>query len=414
MKVELKEVREKMEEAKGAWDHLKDSREVNNSDSRDDGSDKDESDEFEIDNMKTIRLDDGLGDITDDDTLPLHGDNNQYDDGENLRDGSPSSTDSRSALSATQAKFQAENAALSQRMETLTNELSAAAQLSSSLKSQYVQAAETIHGLEEKFITLEKARNQQRGASSPSLDSSDIWNVAPTSGKDEIMRELESRFTDWKKNFEDSVRREREGWEEERECLRIAVQELERRSLLSQQQNAASSGSSSGRKKRRSKASTISTSSEDGETSEGSEEGSLEGGFVSPVTDDSASPGSSSKGTEDATSSMSVPKRPRSRRRRRAPDGGFPARSTESSSPSEASRKGKKTALSPGSHDGEGEGSELRRRRSWIPFSNTSNSHTHSTIFGQETPRGNGFPHSAKNGATVFEVSRSLSAITLC
>lgn len=413
MKIELKEVREKMEEARGEWDRLKESRESSNSENGDEGSDKDDSEDFDTDDMKTIRLDGVLDGITYDDTHSFRGPQVRHEDFATGQAGIFSGNETSKVFNADQTRLESENTALSQRMDALTNELAVASQLSLSLKNQFSQAAVTIRGLEEKVNTLERARHNEDVPLSPRFDHSREWNGTSEypfredsirHGKEDILREVESRLINWKKSFEDSVKKERRDWEEEREHLRVAIQEWEQKSSIFQQQQAISSGSGAVRKKRRSKASTVNTSSseEKEETSEESEEGSYEGGFVSPVTDDSmASPDTGLKAAEDSERvARSIPKRPRSRRRRRAPHGSS-ARSAESSSPSGASRNG--SASAPNKSDEQQGGIELRRRRSWIPFSNTN---THLAISEEDIVKGKSMSRSYKRDSSVFEVSR--------
>lgn len=426
MKAELAEVKERMEEAKTEWSHLKEGNSVKassnglprdafnealNNDDDDDEGDDDEKDGFEDADeeteTRTIRLDDGLDDLTTSDPVP----------GEPGRgDSHPAAGAKRhtasgaaaaagagavgaAALAASQARLEAENAALAKRMEDLSNELSVASQLSSSLKSQYVQAAETIRSLEEKVSSMEQELHQQKsieskgmndatGAPRPTQQATTQTPETKINGPpgpvptvlpkpEDIIKEVENRFTDWKKSFEAAAKKDREDWEAERERLRVAVQEWERKSTLLEEaslsQRAASSSAINPRRKRRSKASTVGSSSE--ETSESDEADDVSSktdeGFASPVTDDSHSPPSTRKvdegQAEEANGDVlkSLPKRPRSRRRRRGQDRAPPL------SPSAGSTLGAEldAAHSSARSTLEEGGSPLLRRRSWIPFS---------------------------------------------
>ncbi|KAK9895391.1 hypothetical protein P389DRAFT_92646 [Cystobasidium minutum MCA 4210] len=379
MRTELKEVKERMEEARSEWERLREdrSREAIESSEADSDSDEKEDlqdDEVDDDGTRTIRLDEEeAASLTRGDAheVPLSiyasGDNN------NKQEDSATSSLTRD-IAATQARLEAENETLSQRMQSLSNELSAAAQLSASLKSQYNEAAETIRGLEMKVNTLEQALQTQRASSDPgerampsSIDSVTGGESSKNGGRDDILREVESRFTNWKKSFEEAVQKEREGWEEEREQLRITLSEWEKRSeSLRHSQGVSSSG---GRRKRRSKASTVSTSSE--ESSDSQEDSQEEEGFVSPVTEEEAQSPAQFDDDSSAADGVTQPKRPRSRRRNYR--SGEAAKAAKRAAARAEAAQASDSSKSPSK---EGGGQSLRRRQSWIPFSQSGSEKT--------------------------------------
>jgi hypothetical protein len=445
-----------MEEARQEWEELKESKEraLHHQDDHspnamaeelDDDEEKEDLDlagDAEADNTRTIRLVDGLDDLAQgDDAARAPGSG-----------GAETGTDARvvheatekhslSALSEVQQRLEAENTALSQRMETLSSELSTASELSTSLKTQYVQAADTIRLLEEKVRTLEEALQKQsvetrEAASAASAATaaatasaasaaaaaavSQTQSTGPTApasgptpaqvevtlsaGKAEIMREVQTRFTDWQKSFEEAVKQERATWEEERERLRISVQEWERRSTALEKQAAAidasASGSGSSRRKRRSKASTVGTSSEE-ETSESDSAGTGEG-FASPVTDDSTIrsvdlPPIAEEEVTGVTKSRSSSRRAKGKRGRKTRE------STKGSSgtPGRPQTSNQPAPQSAGVIEG---GSAPERRRSWIPFSMSSDEAPSVTGTGGRHPLSRS--KDGKGGRTVFEVSK--------
>lgn len=374
MRRELKEVKDRMEEARGEWERLREDREHNHINLTDEDSDSDEKDdlqedEIDDDGTRTIRLDESeaaelLDHKSENVPLSLHSSESK----DNTKEMDSASNDEASRIATTQARLEQENTALSQRMEALSNELSAASQLSSSLKSQYVEAAETIHGLEIKVNSLEKALHSNRSEfQAPKQESQSTRKSAEVeaekgSNRDDILREVESRFTSWKRSFEEAVQKERQGWEKEREELRVTLSEWEKRSESLKQNQSGSSMSNGGRRKRRSKASTVGTSSE--ESSDSGEDSPGEEGFVSPVTEEEAhSP--PRDGNESSTAEgAAYPKRPRSRRRNyRSGEAAKAAKRAEAKAASRSVQEGNMSAI-----QSAGE-TNLRRRQSWIPFS---------------------------------------------
>lgn len=357
IKTEFKELVVRMEDARQDWERLKDSQQLSVPED-DVDSDKEELDELDGDETRTIRLDGDLNGLLTKDAA---------DDEPHARvDTGLSSrgeiTDAIDNLTTVQMKLAAENTDLSIQVHSLSNDLSAAAQLSTTLKIQYSQAAGTIRDLEEKVRRLETALQQQeRRLATAAEPTAAIERSAPaveSNSKDAILREVENRFTDWKKSFEDAVKREREGWQEERERLRVTVQEWERKSSLFEQQAASMT-----RRKRRAKASTTGSVSEHSTSDSDSDE--LDEGLISPITDDSSIPASISQAGSVMLNEMPA-KRPRSRRRRRAPGGASKSQRKKSTSSHERSGESHSSAsLEPDSVEG---GSPPQRRRSWIPF----------------------------------------------
>lgn len=411
MRAELKEVKERMEEARSEWERLREDRNNNHIDLSDDEGDDEkddlQEDQVDDDETRTIRLDDSavadLASQKDQDeasSTPFPNDDQKK---ANRQESTPELT---STIAATQARLEAENQTLSQRMEALSTELSAAAQLSTCLKSQYSEAAETIRGLEEKVNTLEKALQVQRSMADtkevPSTTDQSAESTAEADRakhRDVILREVESRFTNWKKSFEEAVEKERQGWEEEREQLRITLSEWEKRSeSFKQSQNVASS---SGRRKRRSKASTVGTSSE--ESSDSQDDSYEEEGFVSPVTEEEAHAPSNADNDPSAAQGVAYPKRPRSRRRNYR--SGEAAKAAKRAAAKAAEVSSSDASKSPSREES---GSALRRRQSWIPFSQSS----HEKSEAEDAPGHRGGKHSADkqshrrhDASTVLEVS---------
>lgn len=374
MRTELKEVKDRMEEARSEWERLREDRAHGNIDLADDNGDSDEKEdlqehELDDDGTRTIRLDeDDIADLSRQDSHQVSLSQHPTRDADSRHQHDSTTSELTKDIAATQARLEAENETLSQRMQSLSNELSAAAQLSSSLKSQYSEAAETIRGLEEKVNNLEKALHTQRASEESTSDARSSTSIptaeaesSKSDGRDDILREVESRFTNWKKSFEEAVQKEREGWEEEREQLRITLSEWEKRSeSLKQSQSISSSG---GRRKRRSKASTVGTSSE--ESSESQDDSQEEEGFVSPVTEEEAQP--HDENDSSAADGVVQPKRPRSRRRNYR--SGEAAKAARRAAAKAEAAQGSDKGKSPSKESG---GQSLRRRQSWIPFSQSS------------------------------------------
>lgn len=376
MRTELKEVKERMEEARVEWDRLREDHDQGRIALTQHDGDSDEKDnphEEELDNeTRTIRLDGNDAAVVSSEKVKEAWESpGSRDKSDN--NGAKPMLNETSSIAAIQARLEQENSALSQRMEALSNELAAAAQLSSSLKSQYHEAAETIRGLEVKVNTLEKALQSQR--SDPGVEKAVLHEAGGVSSpktaehnnqRDDILREVESRFTHWKKSFEEAVQKERQGWEEEREQLRMTLSRWEKRSETLQQTQHVSTNASGSRRKRRGKASTVGTSSE--ETSDSQEETGDGEGSVSPATEEETA---STKPDEEASLAAEgvIPKRPRSRRRNyRSGEAAKAARRAAAKAGSHIAADGD---ASPDKKDG---GSALRRRQSWIPFSRSFHS----------------------------------------
>ena len=386
MKSELKEVKERMEDAHGELERLKLREQTSEDD--DASSDKDDLDDLDGDSIKSPKDENAP-------TISGHALDNSAAHDQSVH---------VEALTAMQIRMEDEKTAFAQRMETLSGDLSAASLLSKSLQSQHVEAAATIRGLEGKVHALEEALHTQQtrvqagDSAMPSPGSRDAHQQtggpqeAPPVVMSAIMKEVESRFFDWKRSFEDAVQKERQDWDAEREKLHITLQEWERRSsiMLHTPQQAPTS-----RKKRRSKASTVSSSS--GEGTSASDRSSDEAGFVSPVTDDSG-------GALPQDGSVQVPdypKRPRSRRRKRSPltnivEAGSTSRAEGDSLPLDSE------ADVPGNT-----GRPLVRKTSWIPFGSTLSDIPKSAD--SEKDRRAGLPSVSKSTATMLEVGRVCS-----
>ena len=359
IKTEFKELVDRMEVARQDWERLKESQRLAQESADEDvDSDKEELAEGEADDTRTIRLEGGLNGL-------IGQVQSAQSEGSDTESRDPEKEDLASTVdqvATSQRRLAEEYLTLSDKVRSLSNELTAARSSTLALESQYTRAAGTVRDLEEKVRNLESALQQQErrlASTSPAAHDGKATSAA-SHDKDEILREVESRFTDWKKSFEDAVKREREGWQEERERLRVTVQEWERKSSLLEQQAAASSS----RRKRKAKASTPGSASELSTSESGTDDS--DEGLISPVTDDSSVPASTSKSGSLALDGVENVKRPRSRRRRRAPSGTSKVHRKKSSSSNERSIESQSSAGL--EKDVVGGGSAPQRRRSWIPF----------------------------------------------
>ncbi|PWZ00025.1 hypothetical protein BCV70DRAFT_161393 [Testicularia cyperi] len=128
-------------------------------------------------------------------------------------------------------ELRAQNAALSSRLEELASQLEQALALSRGLQSQHTQVTDTVRTLEERVQMLEK-EVEQKATLMPatiSRDTADSTNSsnADLTGDDSsrgILESIEGRWTEFRNDFEDSWRKEREGLQSEREELRKVVQ----------------------------------------------------------------------------------------------------------------------------------------------------------------------------------------------
>lgn len=113
-------------------------------------------------------------------------------------------------------ELRAQNEALSARLEELAAQLEQALALSRGLQDQHAQVTDTVKTLEERVHTLEK-EVEQKAAAAPSGGNSTEETAA-------LIKGIEGRWTEFRSDFEESWRKEREGLQSEREELRQVVQ----------------------------------------------------------------------------------------------------------------------------------------------------------------------------------------------
>lgn len=113
---------------------------------------------------------------------------------------------SNSISASSEELLQAQNSALSARLEALEVQLEEALSLSRNLQSQHALATDAVRVLEERVQSLEKEVETK---------------VAQVEGS--VVRQLEERWVEWRQQIEEGWRKEREGWAEEREELRAVV-----------------------------------------------------------------------------------------------------------------------------------------------------------------------------------------------
>lgn len=113
----------------------------------------------------------------------------------------------------------AQTQALTARLDGLTIQLEEAISLSSTLQSQHAEATSTVKLLEERLQALERDMSAR---------------VSDDNGR--ATRAAEERWEAWRAKFEESWRREREGWDQERERLRGVVREWEEASRRAQEE----------------------------------------------------------------------------------------------------------------------------------------------------------------------------------
>lgn len=112
-------------------------------------------------------------------------------------------------------ELRAQNQALSARLEELASQLEQALALSRGLQDQHAQVTDTVKTLEERVHTLEK-EVEQKAAAAPSAGASQETTA-------ELLKGIEGRWTEFRSDFEESWRKEREGLQTEREELRQVV-----------------------------------------------------------------------------------------------------------------------------------------------------------------------------------------------
>ncbi|KAK4046123.1 hypothetical protein OIV83_006319 [Microbotryomycetes sp. JL201] len=122
-----------------------------------------------------------------------------------------------------------QNAALSSRLEALSSELEEAVKLGETLRTRHAEATETIKLLEDRVQGLEKA-----------------VETRTTDADSRILQEMENRWTSWREAFEESVRKERKGWQDERAQLMRLVTEWEGSKGVSDSDNGSDNGSDDG------------------------------------------------------------------------------------------------------------------------------------------------------------------------
>ncbi|KAJ9122277.1 hypothetical protein QFC22_001697 [Naganishia vaughanmartiniae] len=169
---------------------------------------------------KSVDADTGIeyeGDITD-------GIMDDFEDARSTSDSSKRSKNSGQvggsdvAVGFRQEELLAQNNALSVRLDALSSELEQALALSRTLQTQHAEATSTVKVLEERVQSLEKdmARQVVEGR-----------NAGKTA---------EDKWEAWRSRFEEGWRKEKEGWELERERLRGVVREWEEASRRAQEE----------------------------------------------------------------------------------------------------------------------------------------------------------------------------------
>ncbi|KAJ9093922.1 hypothetical protein QFC19_008155 [Naganishia cerealis] len=126
--------------------------------------------------------------------------------------------DSDMAAGFRQDELLAQNNALSVRLDALSSELEQALALSRTLQSQHAEATSTVKVLEERVQSLEKDMARQ---------VVEVRNAGKTA---------EDKWEAWRSRFEEGWRKEKEGWELERERLRGVVREWEEASRRAQEE----------------------------------------------------------------------------------------------------------------------------------------------------------------------------------
>lgn len=113
-------------------------------------------------------------------------------------------------------ELRAQNEALSSRLEELASQLEQALALSRGLQDQHAQVTDTVKTLEERVHTLEKEVEQKAAATSPLPAASEETTAA-------LLKGIEGRWTEFRSDFEESWRKERQGLQTERDELRQVV-----------------------------------------------------------------------------------------------------------------------------------------------------------------------------------------------
>ncbi|GAC98030.1 hypothetical protein PHSY_005618 [Pseudozyma hubeiensis SY62] len=131
-------------------------------------------------------------------------------------DASPSALTFSKQADERDAELRAQNEALSARLEELAAQLEQALALSRGLQDQHVLVTDTVKTLEQRVQTLEK-EVEQNAAAAPSTQASHESTAAMIKG-------IEGRWTEFRSDFEESWRKERQGMQTERDELRQVVQ----------------------------------------------------------------------------------------------------------------------------------------------------------------------------------------------
>jgi hypothetical protein len=123
--------------------------------------------------------------------------------------------------------------ALSDRLNTLANQLETALELSRSLQVQHAQQQDTITTLQEKIAALEGRADDSEKTVAEQVEAIEALRAAPptlaSSDSGTERESLTEMVNEWKKSVEGQWGGVREAWESERERLRKASEEYERR-----------------------------------------------------------------------------------------------------------------------------------------------------------------------------------------
>ncbi len=113
-------------------------------------------------------------------------------------------------------ELRAQNEALSARLEQLASQLEQALSLSRGLQEQHAQVTDTVKTLEQRVHTLEREVEHKTASMTSANDASQQSTAALLNG-------FESRWTEFRTEFDESWRKEREGLQTERDELRQVV-----------------------------------------------------------------------------------------------------------------------------------------------------------------------------------------------
>ena len=116
-------------------------------------------------------------------------------------------------------ELRAQNEALSARLEELAAQLEQALTLSRGLQDQHAQVIDTVKTLEGRVQTLEKEVEQKAATTATSAATAPASEETTAA----LLKGIEGRWTEFRTDFEESWRKEREGMRSEREELRQVV-----------------------------------------------------------------------------------------------------------------------------------------------------------------------------------------------